>query len=297
MSLGQDYMIGASEMGRFFIQAVSGDGKVLGAETTTIGSFDPVCTAAATFRINGSNYVLLYSNSDKSYRIFELLHGGKLGQETDSGNFSDEYSAMHSIEMLGQMHLIANGKSALSFWKLLGGGKLGDKTFSKSPDFDQFLPFTQEGQDYAFTFNTSNRKWTIVEISGKGLSTVTDSGQWQYSYTHVVMWCDGNIIIFGLNQDSKLMFVQPIKSGGILGSQFQNGWWDSPYASLSWYSHGAYTFLFGQDTREGGSMDMFLKQVDVYDVAGKITPEVGKETYSANWKHSYQTVVFYKEYE
>ena len=30
MSLGQDYMVGISDGGRFYIQAVSGDGKVIG---------------------------------------------------------------------------------------------------------------------------------------------------------------------------------------------------------------------------------------------------------------------------
>ena len=180
----------------------------------------------------------------------------------------------------------------------MAGGKLGAETyFMASPGFDQFLPFSDENWKhyYAFTFNTSSRKWTIVEINGEGLSRVTDSGELEKSYTHVVMRINGTSVLFGLDQSDNSWFLQPINTGGKLGIESQHGSWKSPYATLSSYSRGVYTFLFGQDTRPGGSMDMFLNQVDVYNVANTKTPEMGRVTDTATWIHSYKPVVFYRE--
>lgn len=286
---GQDYMIGFS-MGNnwFFIQAVSGEGK-LGKETDR-GSWQFDYNALATFKIRGQTYVFGWSSGNHYYFIQELLPNGKLWNETATGKFNFTYDVMKTTEIDGEMYLIghSNYNSYLFVQELLEGGKLGRETYTEtSAYYDQFIPFTRNGTTYAFTFDSSSRKWTIRKLSATGY-TLTDSGSWNNAYIHTVVNVKGYPVLFGQNQSSYYWFLQPIDKDGKMGGETDNGHWKYSYPTLSTYTHGKRAFLFGQNSK--GSNNWFIQEVLE---SGKM----GNETDHENWKFAYENVEFYTRFK
>lgn len=286
---GADYMLGYSAGNKwFFIQPVDGNGK-LGTAETDQGSWNFKHNALTTFKIRGKTYLFGWSDDQNYWFIQELLPGGKLGLETSTGKFSFDYQVMTSAEIGGSTYLIgrSSGHTYLFVQELLEGGKLGAEVYTETNFlFDQVVPFTRDGKTYLFLFQKSSKKWQIREIDRNGLTT-TDSGNWNNSYNHVVVNVEGEPILFGQNQSTSYWFLQPILSGGRMGSETDNGYWKYPYNTLSTYTHGNQAYIFGQNT--AGTRNWFLQNVLP---GGKM----GVETDRGDWKFDYNAVVFYTQY-
>ena len=107
--------------------------------------------------------------------------------------------------MEGRMFLIghSNGRSYLIVQELLEGGQLGNETYTEtSADFDQVVPFTCDGKTYIFTFNSSQKRWTLREQRPNGY-TLTDVGAWKNAYKHIVINVMGEPILYAHNQSSR----------------------------------------------------------------------------------------------
>lgn len=220
---------------RWFIQELL-PGGLIGAETDS-GTWQQYFRASFPFFINGRHFFLAQieaGNNHNSWFIRELLPGGKMGRETDSGSWNNFYSNMFPFSINGRHFFYGqNGKPGDLFWfvnELTVDGKVGADMGSGYWKFyyPTHVPFSIGGKQFYYG-QSDNKYWFISELlPGGKIGEEKDNGNWPNFYNSIPFSIGCRQFMYGQNTNASNnnWFITELLPQGKLGSELDFGYWE-----------------------------------------------------------------------
>ncbi|GAA3276833.1 hypothetical protein [Streptomyces lavendulae] len=213
-----------------------------GKKTGPLGTQFDVYSAKFPFSSGGQRFFFAHDPDSKRWFIRELLHNGKIGAETEKGQWRNGYSMLFPFWVGGKQYFFGHSQITYSFFihELLPGGKMGPKdtvTGNMKKAYDVLFPFQVGKNVYFYAHDVKSKGWLIQELlPGGTIGKQTSSGTWGQSYEvqfpiRLPFDMDDDQYFYGHDVDSKRWFIQKLLPGGKMGSgEAASGTWDQPYS-------------------------------------------------------------------
>lgn len=230
------YAHNQEDLNKWVIQELLPNGKM--GEWTDNGEWpgEYSFSVAFPFLIGGRQFFYVQSlTKDPYWFIRELLPGGKMGAETDSGKFGDPYEIGTPFTVGDRQFFY--GKSVRGYFfiqELLPGGKMGSETANGDikSGFEGTFAFAIDGRTFFYACNFNGGYWTIRELlAGGTFGAETASGHWGIDYDVVFPYSiSGRAFLYAHStNDDTPWFIQELLPGGQLGAATDSGTWRNPY--------------------------------------------------------------------
>ncbi|MFD9633995.1 hypothetical protein [Streptomyces violascens] len=234
--------------------------KYMGEETDN-GNFDNPYRVQFPFTtMDGKHYLFGHNMKPhgitrKRYTWFiqELKPDGKMGSETDSGEWANAYRSVFPFRIKGRTFLLAQHLVNRYFFiqELLPGGKLGKETQTGTwqRPYGVMFPYWVDDELYFFGHNQNSHFWFIQRLEEGGkLGQATDSDTWDAPYDVAFPFQAGlKTYMYGYSTKTKRWFTRELLAGGKMAEdETDEGYFEDSVAVQFPYNIDGRQYLYGQ---------------------------------------------------